>query len=124
MARNAAMISPQWALLINAAATDAEAPTSTPPGRMSLRRSSGTLFRNHCYIDGHTKVIAARADKTAPYRDRLADIAGDGNAYQIPAVDRPVRRVVSGPAGARKVDLGPCMRCPGPDGGGIAVVGK
>jgi hypothetical protein len=48
--------------------------------------------------------IAPRADKTAPYRDRLADIAGDGNAYQIAAVDRPVRRVVRGPACARKVD--------------------
>jgi hypothetical protein len=91
---------------------------------MSLRRSISTSFRDHCHIDGHVKEIAPRADKTAPYWNRLADIAGDGNAYQIAVVDGPVRRVVRGPAGAREVDLGPCMRCPGPDGGGIAVVGR
>jgi hypothetical protein len=43
--------------------------------------------------------------QTATHRDGLADIAGDGNAYQIVAVDRPIRQVVCNPAGARKVDV-------------------
>lgn len=51
-----------------------------------------TSFRNHRHIDGHTKVIAARADKTATHRNRLADIAANGNAYQTAAVDRPIHR--------------------------------
>jgi hypothetical protein len=72
---------------------------------MSRRRSFSTSFRNHRHIDGHTKVIAGRADKTATHRYGLADIAGDGNAYQIVAVDRPIRQVVCNPAGARKADV-------------------
>ena len=43
--------------------------------------------------------------QTATHRDGLADIAGDGNAHQIVAVDRPIRQVVCNPAGARKVDV-------------------
>jgi hypothetical protein len=33
---------------------------------MSRRRSFGTSFPNHRHIDGHTKVIAGRADKLPP----------------------------------------------------------
>jgi hypothetical protein len=67
------------------------------PVRMCSRsrwRRLGAALRDHGDIHGHAKIIASRADKTAPYRNCLADIAGDGNAYQIAAVDRPIRRVV------------------------------
>jgi hypothetical protein len=70
---------------INAAAADAEVLASTNERKMTLRRFGGSP-RNHCHID------AGRADKTAANRNDLADIAVDGNAYQIAPVDRPVFR--------------------------------
>jgi hypothetical protein len=57
---------------------------------MSRGRRFGASFQKHRHIDGHTEVITGRSDKTAGNRG-LVDIAGDGNAYQIAAVDRPIR---------------------------------
>ena len=92
--------------------------------QMSRRSRFGTPLRNYCHINSHAEIVGGRADKAASHRNGLADIAGHRNPHQIAAVDRPVRRVVCDPAGSRKVDVGPCARRPGADGGGVTVVQK
>src|SRR5580704_1748534 len=69
-------------------------------------------YRDHRYVDRHAEIISWRADKAAGDGDCLTDVTRDRNAYQVAAADRPVRWVVSDPAGARKIDVGPRVRSP------------
>jgi hypothetical protein len=55
------------------------------------------LRRSHRHVDCHPEVIAGCADKTTGNRNRLADVAGDCNAYQIAAVDGSVCRILRDP---------------------------
>src|SRR6476661_4677503 len=58
---------------------------------------------------GHAEIVIGRADKTAGDGNRLTDVTGDRNAYQVAAADRPVRWVVGNPAGTWQIDISPCV---------------
>src|ERR1700730_4927462 len=58
---------------------------------------------------GHAEIVIGRADKTAGDGNRLTDVTGDRNAYQVIAADRPVRWVVGNPAGTWQIDISPCV---------------
>src|SRR5260221_12974960 len=54
-------------------------------------------------------MVVGRTDKTAGDGNRLTDVRGDRNAYQVVAADRPVRWVVGNPAGTWQIDISPCV---------------
>src|SRR5712664_1276403 len=93
------------------------------PSRISRRKYRGASLQDHRHIDGHAETVVRPAGKTAGDGNGLADVPGDADADQVGAVDRPVCRIVSDPAGPRKVDVGPCMGRPNARGGRIAAVG-
>ena len=79
-------------------------------------------FRHHPDIDRHAEIGVGRADKAARDGDGLADVARDGDADQVGAVDGAVGRIIGDPAGARHVNVGPGVRGSGADRGPGATV--
>src|SRR6266436_7259682 len=94
---------------------------SSTPSRISRRTYCGAPLQDHRHIDGHAETVVRPAGKTAGDGNGLADVPGDADADQVGAVDRPVCRIVSDPAGPRKVDIGPRMGRA--NARGIAAVG-
>ena len=66
----------------------------------------GASLQDDRHIDGHAETVVRPADKTAGDRNGLADVPGADDADQVGVIDRPVCRIVSDPAGSRKVDVG------------------
>src|SRR6516164_1577975 len=77
--------------------------------RSESHSCTSAVFRDHRYINCHAEIIIGRADKTAGDGNRLTDVTGDRNAYQVAAADRPVRWVVGNPAGTWQIDISPCV---------------
>src|SRR5712692_3887419 len=82
----------------------------------------GRGLRGHRDIDRHAEIAAGGADKAAGDGDSLTDVAGDGDADQVATAYGPVRWIIGNPAGARQVDIGPCVGRPGADDAGGVVV--
>ncbi len=79
----------------------ASRPLIAQPSGARSHSCTFAIFRNHRYINCHAEIVIGRADKTAGDGNRLTDVTGDRNAYQVVAADRPVRWVVGNPAPGR-----------------------
>src|SRR5580658_2769650 len=57
----------------------------------------------------HAEVVRGKSDKGAVKRDRLARIGHNRNSDKANVADAAARGIEIDPAGARQVDLRPCM---------------
>ena len=60
----------------------------------SRTKALSASLRDHRYINCHAKILAGRTDKGSGDGNRLTDVPGDGNSYQVNAADRPVCGVI------------------------------
>src|SRR5450432_3860879 len=79
------------------------------PTLISMSRLRSHVHRNHVDTDLHADIRIGRTEIGAVQRDGLARIACHRHPNEIPGADDAVGRIELDPAGARQIDLNPCM---------------